>query len=91
MPADPAPRPDQRSGPAPGADTSGTAESRAGAVGVEIDVEVGAPVGAPVEQLAEFGGDSACWLARVCPDCGRITEGRDPDRCSSCGQTLGTA
>ncbi|MEU1424859.1 hypothetical protein ACIF6L_20435 [Kitasatospora sp. NPDC086009] len=31
------------------------------------------------------GGESACWLDRVCPECGRLREraGRQP--CENCG------
>lgn len=46
------------------------------------------PVRVPVEPLAEYGGDQACWLSRVCPECGRLTEGRDPSHCADCGQPL---
>ncbi len=46
------------------------------------------PVRVRVEPPEELGGDPACWLNRVCPECGRITEGRDADRCASCGEPL---
>jgi hypothetical protein len=46
------------------------------------------PVRVRIERLEEFGGDEACWLNRVCPECGRITEGRDANRCASCGGPL---
>ena len=28
---------------------------------------------------AERGGDAPCWLDRVCPECGAITDGQCPD------------
>lgn len=34
----------------------------------------------------EEGGDSACWLDRVCPECGRIPDdGTAVDPCPYCG------
>lgn len=37
---------------------------------------------------AEYGGDAVCWLGRVCPECGAMTEGA-PDAatrpCWHCG------
>lgn len=44
----------------------------------------GARVGVPPE---EMGGDQACWLDRVCQQCGRLTE--HGDRCAACGAPLG--
>jgi hypothetical protein len=34
------------------------------------------------------GGDPACWLNRVCPECGRLSEDARSTRCSSCGAEL---
>jgi rubrerythrin len=31
------------------------------------------------------GGDPACWLNRVCPDCGRLADEEPPTRCPACG------
>ncbi|MFG2909064.1 hypothetical protein ACGF13_28850 [Kitasatospora sp. NPDC048286] len=31
------------------------------------------------------GGESACWLDRVCPECGRLRERPGPGPCESCG------
>jgi hypothetical protein len=31
------------------------------------------------------GGDPACWLHRVCPDCGRLADEDPPTRCAGCG------
>ncbi|WP_199522193.1 hypothetical protein [Geodermatophilus marinus] len=36
----------------------------------------------------EAGGDPACWLARVCPDCGRVADRDPPTRCAGCGRPL---
>jgi rubrerythrin len=45
----------------------------------------------PVEGAAdpaEEGGDPACWLARVCPACGRLADEDPPTRCPACGEEL---
>jgi len=34
------------------------------------------------------GGDPACWLNRVCPECGRFSEDGQATRCPSCGAEL---
>jgi rubrerythrin len=34
------------------------------------------------------GGDPACWLNRVCPQCGRLAEEDPPTRCAACGAEL---
>ncbi|MFD4658183.1 hypothetical protein ACFWP2_21445 [Kitasatospora sp. NPDC058444] len=31
------------------------------------------------------GGESACWLDRVCPECGRLRERSGPGPCENCG------
>ena len=36
----------------------------------------------------EDGGDPACWLARVCPECGRLADEDPPTRCPACGTEL---
>lgn len=42
-------------------------------------------VGAHPAASEEEGGDAACWLARVCPECGALLEGSDA--CWRCGAT----
>jgi rubrerythrin len=34
------------------------------------------------------GGDPACWVSRVCPECGRLDDGPPPARCPGCGAAL---
>lgn len=34
------------------------------------------------------GGDAACWLHRVCPECGRLAEDATATRCPACGTDL---
>ncbi|MBL7501921.1 hypothetical protein I6A84_40685 [Frankia sp. CNm7] len=34
------------------------------------------------------GGDPACWLARVCPECGLFAEQEPPTACVRCGAVL---
>ncbi|MFD7450145.1 hypothetical protein [Kitasatospora sp. NPDC059827] len=31
------------------------------------------------------GGESACWLDRVCPECGRLRERPGSGPCENCG------
>ncbi len=35
----------------------------------------------------EHGGDPACWLGRVCPECGALIEGPMSRPCWRCGMT----
>jgi rubrerythrin len=37
---------------------------------------------------ADEGGDPACWLGRVCPECGAFTEQAAPTTCPRCGTAL---
>ncbi|WP_166664212.1 rubredoxin-like domain-containing protein [Actinophytocola oryzae] len=40
----------------------------------------------PEPRHPDTGGDPACWLDRVCPDCGLLTEDDNPPaRCPRCG------
>lgn len=34
------------------------------------------------------GGESACWLDRVCPQCDAVADGPPPARCPRCGAEL---
>ena len=36
-------------------------------------------------QEEHVGGDPACWLDRVCPDCGRFRDDPELDHCPNCG------
>lgn len=40
--------------------------------------------GAPLEDI---GGDEACWMDRVCPECGLLVEERGTD-CPRCGHSV---
>jgi hypothetical protein len=33
----------------------------------------------------DLGGDEACWLDRVCPDCGAFRTEDPPAPCARCG------
>jgi rubrerythrin len=48
------------------------------------------PGSRPADQLPpdDEGGDPACWLRRVCPECGRLADEDPPTRCPSCGTQL---
>ncbi|MFD2092649.1 hypothetical protein [Blastococcus deserti] len=37
------------------------------------------------------GGDPACWLRRVCPDCGQLADEDPPTTCPGCGAGLDPA
>ncbi|HEX5497196.1 MAG TPA: hypothetical protein VFX70_21745 [Mycobacteriales bacterium] len=76
-------RPDQTPDQTGPADADGAPDVDAAVAGAGSPVRLGA------KRPEELGGDPACWLAQVCPDCGRITEGRDPSRCEACGRPLG--
>ncbi|MGH3740760.1 MAG: hypothetical protein ACRDT8_04860 [Micromonosporaceae bacterium] len=39
--------------------------------------------------LAEQGGEPACWLPKVCDECGRLAEAEPPTRCPRCGAEIG--
>jgi uncharacterized OB-fold protein len=45
--------------------------------------------GAPDRPVDE-GGDPACWLGQVCPECGRFTERPTAATCPRCGTALPT-
>jgi hypothetical protein len=37
------------------------------------------------EQQEQEGGDPACWLGQVCPECGAFTDQATPATCPRCG------
>jgi DNA-binding MarR family transcriptional regulator len=39
-------------------------------------------------QPRDDGGDPACWVSRVCPECGRLDDGPPPAHCPGCGTPL---
>jgi hypothetical protein len=41
------------------------------------------------DERLDQGGDPACWLDRVCPECGRFREDPSLDRCPNCGAPTG--
>jgi hypothetical protein len=43
--------------------------------------------GATIDIGDEFGGDPACWLGRVCAECGALIEGSMSQPCWRCGMT----
>jgi rubrerythrin len=44
--------------------------------------------GSRAELPDDAGGDPACWMHRVCQECGRLADEDPPTRCPSCGATL---
>jgi hypothetical protein len=40
------------------------------------------------EPLADEGGDPACWLPRVCPECGLVVDQDPPVMCAHCGAQI---
>lgn len=47
------------------------------------------PEGGESEGGESEGGEAPCALDRVCPECGRLAEGRAPKFCAECGERLG--
>ncbi|MER8184466.1 DUF309 domain-containing protein [Kitasatospora sp. NPDC094015] len=43
-----------------------------------------------MSDAVDEGGESACWLDRVCDDCGRLRERPGPTPCEHCGATPDT-
>jgi hypothetical protein len=46
------------------------------------------PVRRHTEEPDDTGGDPACWVARVCPACGRLADEDPPTRCQACGELI---
>lgn len=44
--------------------------------------------GDPRPETSDEGGDPACWLNRVCPECGRLADDEPPTRCPACGAAV---
>lgn len=42
----------------------------------------------PQPEPDDLGGDPACWLNRVCPECGLFVEERDAAVCPRCHAEL---
>jgi rubrerythrin len=43
----------------------------------------------PADDPADQGGESVCWLPRVCTECGRLADDEPPTRCPRCGAGIG--
>ncbi|HEX5405168.1 MAG TPA: hypothetical protein VFX16_23045 [Pseudonocardiaceae bacterium] len=41
-------------------------------------------------RTSDEGGDPACWLGQVCPECGAFTDQAAPATCPRCGAALPT-
>ncbi|WP_240649238.1 hypothetical protein [Streptomyces sp. Z26] len=58
-------------------------ERRTGAMDGSAPERAPAP---PAAHHPEEGGESPCWLDRVCPECGRFADGATPPAvCARCG------
>ncbi|GLY42822.1 hypothetical protein Amsp01_088450 [Amycolatopsis sp. NBRC 101858] len=40
------------------------------------------------EESGRRGGDSACWLSHVCPDCGRFVDGGPAEAEAHCAESV---
>ncbi|HZM67781.1 MAG TPA: hypothetical protein VFC16_15930 [Nakamurella sp.] len=49
------------------------------------------PALAPGPDEEDLGGDPVCWLADVCPECGRFVGRRPPAQCPRCGAAIVTS
>ncbi|MFE4470780.1 flavin reductase family protein [Leifsonia sp. NPDC056824] len=58
--------------------------ARGGATPADEDAESGSGFDVDAWELWEAGGDSACWLASVCPECGAMRDGDDDGPCPRC-------
>ncbi|MBB4906982.1 hypothetical protein [Actinophytocola algeriensis] len=38
--------------------------------------------------MTDEGGESVCWLARVCPECGALADEDPPTTCPRCGEPM---
>ncbi|MEU9420239.1 hypothetical protein [Streptomyces sp. NPDC048272] len=69
-----------------------TVHTRRPGLGIGAGPAVGgapaAPAGVPAAPDPADGGETACLLHRVCPDCGRLAAERDARYCSRCGGPL---
>ncbi|MEV6583102.1 hypothetical protein AB0M92_33645 [Streptomyces sp. NPDC051582] len=52
------------------------------------DAQLPPPAADRAPEPAEEGGEPACLLHLVCPDCGRLAEERGARSCSRCGAPL---
>ncbi len=50
------------------------------------DAEPAAGAGVAAEAM---GGEPACMLDRVCPECGRLADATPPTTCARCGARVG--
>lgn len=39
-------------------------------------------------EVADEGGDAACWANRVCPACGRLADEEPPTNCRECATEI---
>ncbi|OEV05169.1 hypothetical protein [Streptomyces oceani] len=53
------------------------------------DTGRGTEAAKPAAPTESEGGESACWLDRVCPECGRLAEAAPPTVCARCGASMG--
>ncbi len=44
--------------------------------------------GAGIPEGVDAGGDAACWLGLLCPDCGAVREPATAAECWRCGAAL---
>jgi ribosomal protein S27AE len=40
------------------------------------------------DDLVDEPGDAVCWLHQLCPECGAMPSGEQPERCWRCGALL---
>ncbi|WP_166355152.1 hypothetical protein [Phytoactinopolyspora limicola] len=39
----------------------------------------------------DLGGETVCWLPRVCDECGRLSDSEPPTVCTNCGAAIPVA
>lgn len=68
--------------------TGGAGSARPQQPGPEQARRADDEVAASRQEDADDGGDPVCWLHRVCPDCGRMSDREPPTTCADCGRQI---
>ena len=56
--------------------------------GYRVSTAPSVPGGQVTTPRTDEGGDAACWLPRVCPECGLLADQDPPVMCTHCGAQI---